>query len=161
MVMTRLVAILLIVGAFSAVSSAPPASSSHAACTPRPTTVRGHPAVIECGPASAVVRFAGKTITYRGGTCAQQGPALSLYIGTHVTGAGSDHLFYLYLPHRTARSYTQATALVGIQLGYASYHMQTGVLKVTPGVTSGTFTGTLVTFPATKPAGTFSGSFTC
>ena len=130
------------------------------ACTPKPVTVNGHPGVIECGPATAIVKFKGKTIKYRGGTCKKTGPLLSLYIGTHVTGGGSNHLFYMLL-QKPAASYTPKTGLIGIQLAYASYHWGTGTLKVKGGGKSGTFKGTLVKFPQATPAGSFSGSYSC
>jgi len=117
--------------------------------------------VIECGPARASVVLNGKTIRYQGGTCTRTGTTLSLYIGTHVTGGSSDHLFYLYLLKRSPTTYTPVTALIGIQLAYASYHWTTGTLKTTTGASSGTFKGTLVKFPQTKSAGTFSGSYSC
>ena len=130
------------------------------ACTPKPVTVKGHPGVVECGPATANVKFKGKTIKYAGGTCKKIGPLLSLYIGTHVTGGGSDHLFYMLL-QKSAGNYTPKTGLIGLQLAYASYHWDTGTLKVKSGGKSGTFKGTLVKFPQTKSAGSFSGSYSC
>jgi hypothetical protein len=157
--MTTLILSALV--AVSATSVAAPARSARSACTPKPVTVKGHPGVIECGPAKAVVRFKGKTLRYKGGTCKRQAGALFLYIGTHVTGGSSDHLFYLYMQLKPVKTYTPSTGLVGIQLGYASYHWKTGSLTVTAGATSGTFKGTFVKFPETKTSGAFSGSYTC
>jgi hypothetical protein len=150
--------LVAVVGSAIAVGALALPAPARTACTPKAVTVRGHPGVIECGPATAVVRFKGKTIKYRGGTCKKIGPVQSLYIGTHVTGGGSDHLFYLLL-EKSAATYTPKTGLVGIQLAYASYHWGTGTLKVKRGGKSGTFTGTLVKFPQPKSAGTFSGSY--
>src|SRR5712691_7512401 len=112
--------------AVGALASLP--APARTACTPKAVTVKGHPGVIECGPATAVVRFKGKTIRYKGGTCTKQGPSFSLYIGTKVQGGGSDHLFYLYFEPKAVKVYTPTTALVGIQLHYASYHWNTGTL---------------------------------
>jgi hypothetical protein len=158
----KLLAAAVIVSALVAVSGSADASSARSACMPKSVTVRGHhPGVIECGPAKATIRFNGKTLRYEGGTCKALGVTLSLYIGTHVTGGGSDHLFYLYLSKRSATTYTPSTGLIGIQLGYASYHWNSGTLKTTAGAKSGTVKGTLVKFPQTKPAGSFSGSYSC
>jgi hypothetical protein len=157
----KLWAAAVIVGALVAVSGSAIASGSRAACTPKSVMVRGHPGVIECGPAKATIRFNGKTLRYKGGTCKALGATLSLYIGTHISGGSSDHLFYMYLSKRSAATYVPSTGLIGIQLGYASYHWSSGTLKTTAGAKSGTFRGTLVRFPQTKPAGSFSGSFIC
>jgi hypothetical protein len=142
-------------------SAGAPAATSRATCTPRSVTVKGKPGVVECGPATAVVKFQGKTLRYSGGTCTTAGPAFFLYIGTKVTGGGSSHLFYVYLQKRPGTTYTPATALVGIQLDYASYRLQTGTITVKPGLTGGTFKGQFMKFPSTKLAGPASGSFSC
>jgi hypothetical protein len=157
----KLLVAAVIVSALVAVFGSAVASSARSACTPKSVTVRGHPGVIECGPAKATIRFNGKTLRYEGGACKALGVTLSLYIGTHVTGGSSDHLFYMYLSKRSATTYAPSTGLVGIQLGYASYHWNSGTLKTTAGAKSGTFKGTLVKFPQTKPAGSFSGSYSC
>jgi hypothetical protein len=150
----------LVVSAATVGALATSAVPSRLACTPKVVTVKGHPGVVECGPATATVKFKGKTIRYAGGSCKKSGPLLSLYIGTHVTGGGSNHLFYLLL-EKPAGSYTPKTGLIGIQLAYASYHWDTGTLKVKAGGKSGTFRGTLVKFPQTKSSGAFSGSYSC
>jgi hypothetical protein len=156
----RGVVVTLVVSAAVAAAFAGSASPSTLTCTPKPVTVKGHPGVVECGPATATVRFKGKTIRYRGGTCTRAGGGLSLYIGTKVTGGSSDHLFYMYLG-KASSTYTPTTGLIGIQLSYASYHWGTGTLKVKSGGRKGTFSGTLVKFPQSKSAGRFSGTYSC
>jgi hypothetical protein len=157
----RVVAVVAVLAGAVALSAGAPASTLRAACTPKAVTVKGKPGVVECGPATATVKFQGKTIRYSGGTCTTVGPSFSLYIGTKVTGGGSPHLFYLSLEKRPGTTYTPATALVGIQLDYASYHLQTGTLTVKPGLKGGTFKGQFMKFPSTKLAGPASGSFSC
>jgi hypothetical protein len=136
------------------------ASEAHETCTPAPASVRGHPAVVECGPATASVKLAGRTLIYRGGTCLPQGASFSLYIGVRVKGGVSNRLFYVYLPRRAAPRYTPDSAQVGLELDYVSYRWRAGLLKIKPRLSGGTFTGTLVGRSG-KPAGRFSGSFSC
>jgi hypothetical protein len=76
-------------------------------------------------------------------------------------GGSSNHLFYLYFEQKPVKLYTPATALVGIQLGYASYHWSKGTLTITNNAKRGTFNGALVKFPKNKPETKFSGSYRC
>jgi hypothetical protein len=155
------VVVLAVLAGAVALSAGAPASTVRTACTPKAVSVRGNPGLVQCGPATATVTFKGKTIRYSGGTCTTVGPSFSLYIGTKVTGGASPHLFYLSLDKRPGTTYTPQTAVVGIQLDYVSYHLQTGTLTVKHGLRSGTFKGQFMKFPATKLAGPASGSFRC
>ena len=54
-------------------------------CTPTITKIKGHPAAVNCGPATATVRIGGKTYTFRNGFCQQStsaGMVLQLDLGT-------------------------------------------------------------------------------
>jgi hypothetical protein len=58
-------------------------------CAPKLIKIRGHQAVVNCGPATATVQMSGKTYTFRNGFCSQSkaaGSALQLDLGTLVTG---------------------------------------------------------------------------
>jgi hypothetical protein len=73
-------------------------SHGHPPCTPKVTKVHGHPAALNCGPATATLHIGGKTYTFRNGLCQQSksaGAALSLDLGTTVIGvkgnAGKPH----------------------------------------------------------------------
>jgi hypothetical protein len=62
--------------------SAPP-------CTPKITTIKGHRAGLNCGPATATLRLGGKSYTFRNGFCEQSkaaATALQLTLGTTVLG---------------------------------------------------------------------------
>lgn len=62
--------------------SAPP-------CTPKITTIGGHRAGVNCGPATATLRIGGKAYTFRKGFCEQSkaaGTALALTLGTTMLG---------------------------------------------------------------------------
>jgi len=58
-------------------------------CTLKIAKVQGHPAGLNCGPATARLTVSGKTYTFRNGFCKQSkqaGAALELNLGTIVTG---------------------------------------------------------------------------
>ena len=58
-------------------------------CTPRITTIGGHKAAVNCGPATATVRIGGRSYTFRNGFCEQSkstGAAPELNLGTTVIG---------------------------------------------------------------------------
>jgi hypothetical protein len=137
------------------------AAPSGSACTPVSTSVRGHPGTIQCGPASAVVRFQGKTFRFRGGTCKIDGASFSLYVGTRVVGGRSNRLFFVELPRRAATRYAPLSAVIGVQVDYFSYQWQTGTLTLISGAGRGTFNGTLMAVRSKKPSGRFSGAFSC
>jgi hypothetical protein len=77
----------------TAVALAAPATPMRAAgappCVPKIAKIQGHPAAINCGPATATLHISGKTYTFHNGFCEQRkaaGDALQLYLGTTVTG---------------------------------------------------------------------------
>ena len=57
-------------------------------CKPKLFKIKGHQAATTCGPASAVLRYGGKTYKYRGGTCesVKGNSWLELDLGTVVAG---------------------------------------------------------------------------
>ncbi len=70
---------------YSPVFSASP-SSAASPCTPTPT-IKGHPAMALCGPATATVTIGGRTYSFRNGFCAEQIPnsdSFQLSLGTDV-----------------------------------------------------------------------------
>jgi hypothetical protein len=131
------------------------------ACTPRHTTVRGHPAVVECGPATATVRYAGKTFTFSGGTCSKVG-FWNVYIGTRVTGGASKNLFFAFGSVKKDGTYTQHDFEVGFQNDYAVFDLGKGTTTLSRNLRHGTFSGTVLTGPNLRPNGKrMSGSFSC
>jgi hypothetical protein len=89
------------------------AVSAHAAsggaappCAPKITTIQGHRAGVNCGPATATLHIGGRTYTFRNGFCEQSksaGSKLELNLGTTVIGvkgnAGKPSFSMLILAH--------------------------------------------------------------
>lgn len=86
------IAIALLLAATSActvVLTAAASKDNSPPCTPKITKVQGHPAGVNCGPATATLTVSGKTYTFRNGFCEQSkaaGTALDLTLGTIVNG---------------------------------------------------------------------------
>ena len=65
-----LVSLAAAIGVCSTVANA---TTTRSACALRSTTIKGHKAVVYCGPASASLRIGGKTYTFKNGTCIWSG----------------------------------------------------------------------------------------
>jgi hypothetical protein len=80
--------------------SATAASATHASlagCTPKITKIKGHTAVVNCGPATATLHVGGKTYTFKNGTCAIQANGLPLVqLGTGVVGVKNNDGYPLF-----------------------------------------------------------------
>lgn len=61
-------------------------STSHTtACATRVETIRGKRVTVNCGPATAVLHYKGKTYSLRNGTCIRAvGPSIKLYLGSEL-----------------------------------------------------------------------------
>jgi len=69
--------------------SAGAASTTAPPCTPKVTTIQGHRAAVNCGPATATLTIGGRTYTFHNGFCQQSkssGAAPELNLGTTVIG---------------------------------------------------------------------------
>lgn len=138
-------------------------------CTPKHTTVAGHPAIVECGPAKATVHYGGKTFTFSAGTCKRTSApfpavAFTLYVGTKVTGAGSPHLFFAFGDIKRDGTYTTANLEVGFQEKGVAYDLHDGKTIVTGHLRRGAFSGGTVLFGKGKlgvKGKPISGTFTC
>lgn len=84
------IAVLLVATTACAIALTASASTrSSPPCTPKVTTIGGHRAGVDCGPATATLRIGGKTYTFHKGFCQQSkaaGTALELTLGTTVLG---------------------------------------------------------------------------
>lgn len=144
-------------------------STAEAACTPKRTTVNGHPATVECGPAKATVHYGGKTFTFSAGTCKRTNApfpavAFSLYIGTKVTVGASPHLFFAFGDIRRDGTYTPANLNVGFQEKGVAYSLRDGKTTVSAHLRKGAFRGNTVVFGKGKLGAKGKpmwGSFTC
>lgn len=89
---TRIVITALLVAvaaASTATLAATAASRGGTPCPPKITTIGGHKAAVNCGPATATLHIGGKTYTFRNGFCQASksaGAALELNLGTSVIG---------------------------------------------------------------------------
>ncbi len=89
------------------VASGPSANS--ASCLPKTTTIGGKHAVVFCGPAKVTARAAGKTFSFKSGSCVRQGAStFFLQMGTiggptAKSGLQQTPLFYLLTDPRRAR----------------------------------------------------------
>jgi uncharacterized repeat protein (TIGR01451 family) len=143
--------------------------AARATCKPKRTTVNGHPATVECGPAKATVQYGGKTFTFSGGTCKRTNApfpavAFSLYIGTKVTGGVSPHLFFAFGDIKRDGTYTPANLNVGFQEKGVAYSLRDGKTSVTGHLRKGTFRGNTIVFGKGKLGAKGKpmwGSFTC
>ena len=67
------------------------AGASGPPCTPKTPTIKGHPAMALCGPATATVTISGKTYPFHNGFCAEPIPhsdSFQLSLGTDVPTFG-------------------------------------------------------------------------
>ena len=79
---TLLISLAVAIGVCSAVANA---TTTRSDCALRSKTIKGHKAVVYCGPATASLHIAGKTYTFKNGTCIWSG-GLILTIGTQLNG---------------------------------------------------------------------------
>jgi len=97
-VLAATTACVVAVTAYASTSNSPP-------CTPKVTTIAGHKAAVNCGPATVTLHVGGKTYIFRQGFCEQSksaGSALELNLGTTVVGAknnGGKSRFTLVIGH--------------------------------------------------------------
>jgi len=80
--LTATTACVAVLTADASTRNAPP-------CTPLVTTIGGHKAAVNCGPATASIRIGGRSYTFRNGFCEQSkstGAAPELNLGTTVIG---------------------------------------------------------------------------
>lgn len=145
------------------VASGPSANS--ASCLPKTTTIGGKHAVVFCGPAKVTARAAGKTFSFKSGSCVRQGAStFFLQMGTiggptAKSGLQQTPLFYLLTDPKT-RSTTQAI-LYWIVDGKRYGATPGSRVTFTASRKSGSFSGTLARGPQYTGNGPFTGTFTC
>ena len=89
------------------------ASASGAPCTPKTPTIKGHPAMALCGPATATVTISGKTYSFHNGFCAEPIPhsdSFQLSLGTDVPtlGGPTDNAGQPFFSMDIAKGHTSA-----------------------------------------------------
>jgi hypothetical protein len=140
-----LLVVALALGSLLSLGQASAVPASLAACSPlgKSTIVHGAPATIYCGPATATVRFGGKTARFRNGTCTWRSSSFRLRMGTIYLSRPS-------VPPRTglsiyAAGVPTARALVEFTWAGRSYVGTTVHMTAKPDAnrTGGTFRGRL------------------
>jgi hypothetical protein len=150
---------ILTVGTVSAESEA-----SSAACGN--TTYQGVRARTYCGTASAVVKFGGRTLSYRGGSCARNRVAIELGIGTVILdskdpkgslprsfGISVGRIFGI--GKAAPKDGTYDSVMIAFVDRGKRYASMQGKAVLQGGRTRGTFTARLIV------GGTISGTFRC
>lgn len=144
--------------AASAPNAGPATSLSSVKCKPGLKKVSGTWWVQYCGPASANVRFSGKTMQFVSGSCKVQRGILLLYIGKRVfRGTSSKSKYFELIAAAKGDGVYRSDASIEWLAGKTHYIV--GSLKVVfrGGQKRGTFSGRLVA----GGKGAASGSFKC
>jgi hypothetical protein len=150
MKLALLVSLAAALGVCSAVANA---TTTRSECALRSTTIKGHKAVVFCGPVTASLHIGGKSYAFKNGTCIWSG-GLILSLGTQVNGVPA-------AANNEGASLIQVTSSVGTGTVYAfaaRLNLGMSLIKLTAhGHSSGTFKGR-------EPIGStrrFTGSYHC
>ena len=129
------------------------ATTTRSDCALRSKTIKGHKAVVYCGPATASLHIAGKTYTFKNGTCIWSG-GLILTVGTQVNDVP---------PRQTTKERRSSNCRAQSEPEPSTptpdaFHIGMSLVKLTAhGHTSGTFKGR-EPIGAARP---FTGSYHC
>jgi len=90
------------------------AGAAGSPCTPKTPTIKGHPAMAMCGPATAILSLGGKTYSFHDGFCAEQIPnsdSMQLSLGTDVPtlGGPSNNAGQTFFSMDVAKGHTSAS----------------------------------------------------
>jgi hypothetical protein len=64
----------------------PAAASASSPCAAKETKINGQTAIVNCGPATATLRYKGKTYKFKSGTCLSTAGTITLDLGTNFLG---------------------------------------------------------------------------
>lgn len=150
-----------LLAAVASVSAHAASSGGAPPCTPKITTIQGHRAAVNCGPATATLHISGTTYTFRNGFCQKSkaaGSALELTLGTVVIGikdnAGLPN-FSMTVVARLHSMYGNGSVF-GADYGGKGLLGGEGLIKVSGNIPSkGTFTSTVAA------GAKFTGSWNC
>jgi hypothetical protein len=138
--------------AATAVAAGSPQSA--AACVPGVKKINGVTARTFCGPAKAIVKMNGTTISYSGGNCSKSLGLFAVNIGTVVLGTLRNKPEYLGV---TAGARAGVQTRQGVSVVHAGRsHAIIGTVTIKAGLKAGTFAGKV--FGSSR---TISGLFTC
>ena len=146
-----LISLVAAVGVCSAADAG--ATPARSACALGSKSIKGHKAVVFCGPATASLHIGGKSYSFKSGMCIWVG-SLILTLGTQVNGVPAS-------ANNEGAPLLQLTGSSGTGTVYASsgrLHLGMSIVKATAhGHSSGTFKGR-------EPVGaarSFTGSYRC
>jgi len=129
------------------------ATPARSACALGARSIKGHEAVIFCGPATASLHIGGKSYSFKRGVCIWAG-SLILTLGTQVNGVPAS-------ANNEGAPLLQLTGSSGTGTVYAShgrFHLGMSIVRITAhGHSNGTFKGR-------EPLGAtrrFTGSYRC
>ncbi len=93
----------------------PNARAAAGACHAKQTTLKGKAVIVNCGPATAKVKYNGKTYQFKHGTCEKTGSALTIDVGTSLVdqGKGNDGFSYVALTMFSGKQPIQVYAFSG------------------------------------------------
>jgi hypothetical protein len=112
------------------------------------TTIKGKPVVVNCGPATAKLRYKSKTYTFARGTCFR-------YLGGFKLNLGSS----LLIPSNSSGGYASMT-ITGTPSGQIEVGAVFGKVSIyAPAKASGSATES--TFSSSAPSEPFTGSWSC
>jgi hypothetical protein len=147
-----LISLVAAVGVCSAAGAG--ATPARSACARGSKSIKGHRAVVFCGPATASLHIGGKSYSFKSGMCIWSGGTLILSVGTQVNGVPAS-------ANNEGAPLLALTGTSGTGTVYASsgrLHLGGSIVKLTAhGHSSGTFKGR-------EPLGatrSFTGSYRC
>lgn len=135
-----------------------PSAGTPAACDPGQKVVNGKSLYVYCGPATATVNVGGRTYRIFGGRCKKM-PDAALYVvdvGILTISGGRPSARYLGIRSKRLKDGATRTAGVAVQVGRRSYTVAPNVVRISGGLSRGTFSGGTL-----GPAGNVSGTWTC
>jgi hypothetical protein len=151
--------VLMVLAGLAAAAAAGTGTGAAAACKPGIHTVGKTTYHVFCGPASASVTMAGKTYSFRNGSCLKVGitKVFTMSIGTLSIGKGKPKYSYLgvTIPAASSDGLYQR-AIVTWAFGGKRYSLYNVKLHLTNKQTRGTFAGRIV-----GKRGKVTGSFRC
>ena len=146
---------VLVTATVAAATAGGAASKTAGGCYSKNATIKGTPVIVACGPASAKLRYKGKSYSFKGGTCFRSGTGVTIDLGTSLVsgkqGNGGFTDFGLDLlptPTRIAQVVADNGTLHLVGSGTYSKVAVTGTFKGTAGI------------PGVKTV-PFSGSWSC
>ena len=132
------------------------APNAHA-CHAKQATLKGKAVIVNCGPATAKVKYNGKTYSFNHGTCEKAGGQLVIDIGTSLIdqGKGNDGFSYASLTVFSAKQPIQVYA-------YSGKVSVSGSAKLGGTEMNGKFSGTATVANGVSVSGkSLSGTWNC